>query len=217
MSHTTFPSNIPVPTDDGACNHLPGMTIPPLSLRATNDTSIKISSLQGLVIIFCYPRTGGPGETIPDAWNSIPGARGCTPQACSFRDTQREFMTAGVNKIFGLSTQDTPYQQEVKTRLHLPFELLSDEKLEFVEALSLPTIDWQGKKLTKRITLALVDGKIVKVWYPVFPPDQSAQQVLEWLAEEKTAGQKFVGNRLNKLFGMLALILTQYEQHTRAM
>ncbi|CAD0081750.1 unnamed protein product [Aureobasidium vineae] len=195
MSHTTFPSDIPIPTDDGACDHLPGMTIPPLSLPATNDTSIKISSLQSLVIIFCYPRTGAPGETIPDAWNSIPGARGCTPQACSFRDTQREFMTAGVNKIFGLSTQSTAYQQEVKTRLNLPFELLSDEKLDFVEALSLPTIDWEGKKLTKRITLAMVEGKIVKVWYPVFPPDQSAQQVLDWLTEEKTAGQKFVGNR----------------------
>ncbi|CAD0105988.1 unnamed protein product [Aureobasidium uvarum] len=192
---TTFPSDIPIPTDDGACDHLPGMTIPPLSLPATDDTSIKISSLQGLVVIFCYPRTGAPGETIPDAWNSIPGARGCTPQACSFRDTQREFMTAGVNKIFGLSTQSTAYQQEVKTRLNLPFELLSDEKLEFVEALSLPTIDWEGKRLTKRITLAMVEGKIVKVWYPVFPPDQSAQQVLDWLTEEKTAGQKFVGNR----------------------
>jgi peroxiredoxin len=104
-------------------------------------------------------------------------------------------MTAGVNKIFGLSTQATSYQQEVKTRLNLPFELLSDENLDFVEALSLPTIDWQGKKLTKRITLAIVQGKIVKVWYPVFPPDQSAKQVLEWLAEEETGSQKFTGNR----------------------
>jgi peroxiredoxin len=104
-------------------------------------------------------------------------------------------MTAGVNKIFGLSTQATSYQQEVKTRLNLSFELLSDENLDFVEALSLPTIDWQGKKLTKRITLAIVQGKIVKVWYPVFPPDQSAKQVLEWLAEEETGSQKFTGNR----------------------
>jgi peroxiredoxin len=104
-------------------------------------------------------------------------------------------MTAGVNKIFGLSTQPTSYQQEAKERLHLPFELLSDENLDFVEALSLPTIDWQGKKLTKRITLAMVQGKIVKVWYPVFPPDQSAQQVLDWLAEGKTSGEKFTGNR----------------------
>jgi peroxiredoxin len=104
-------------------------------------------------------------------------------------------MTAGVNKIFGLSTQSTSYQQEAKTRLNLPYELLSDEKLGFVEALSLPTIDWQGKKLAKRITLAVVDGKIVKVWYPVFPPDQSARQVLDWLAEEKPSEQKFTGNR----------------------
>ncbi|KAI5272408.1 thioredoxin-like protein [Aureobasidium subglaciale] len=160
-----------------------------------NNSIHLISSLQGLVILFCYPRTGAPGEAIPDSWNSIPGARGCTPQACSFRDTQREFMTAGVNKIFGLSTQSSTYQQEAKTRLHLPFELLSDEKLDFVEALSLPTIDWEGKKLTKRITLAIVDGKIVKIWYPVFPPDKSAQQVLDWLAQEKTGAQKFGGNR----------------------
>ncbi|KAI4755564.1 thioredoxin-like protein [Aureobasidium sp. EXF-3400] len=171
------------------------MKLPPLSLPATNESQVKLSSLQGLVILFCYPRTGAPGETIPDEWNSIPGARGCTPQACSFRDTHREFMTAGVNKIFGLSTQSTSYQQEAKTRLNLPYELLSDENLDFVEALSLPTIDWQGRKLTKRITLAMVEGKIVKVWYPVFPPDQSAQQVLEWLAEEKTSGHKFTGNR----------------------
>ncbi|THW20396.1 thioredoxin-like protein [Aureobasidium pullulans] len=184
-----------LPTDDGACDHLKGMKMPPLSLPATNDSLVKISSLQGLVVIFCYPRTGAPNETIPDSWNSIPGARGCTPQACSFRDLSRQFLTAGVNKIFGLSTQDTSYQQEVKTRLNLPFELLSDEKLDFVEALKLPTIDWEGKKLTKRITLAIADGKIVKIWYPVFPPDQSAQQVLDWLAEEQTNEQKFVGNR----------------------
>ncbi|KAG9946547.1 thioredoxin-like protein, partial [Aureobasidium melanogenum] len=197
MSHTTFPSDIPIPTDDGACDHLTGMTMPPLSLPATDESTVKVSALQGLVIIFCYPRTGAPGETIPDAWNSIPGARGCTPQACSFRDTQKELKTAGVNKIFGLSTQSTPYQKEVKTRLNLPYELLSDEKLDFVEALGLPTIDWKGKKLTKRITLAMMQGKIVKVWYPVFPPDKSAQQVLDWLEEAKTPGHswKFEGNR----------------------
>jgi peroxiredoxin len=149
------------------------------------------------MIIFCYPRTGGPNETIPDAWNQIPGARGCTPQACSFRNLQREFLMAGVAKIYGLSTQPTSYQQEVKTRLKLPFELLSDEKLEFVEALGLPTFEWEGMKLTKRVTIAVADGKIVKVWYPVFPPDQSAQHVLDWLThEEQAAGQqKFGGNR----------------------
>lgn len=139
----------------------------------------------GLTIIFCYPRTGGPNEKIPDSWNAIPGARGCTPQACSFRDLLEPLKANGVQTIFGLSTQDTDYQREVKERIHLPYELLSDEKLEFVKALSLPTIDWDGKKLTKRITLAIEDGQIVRVWYPVFPPDKSASQVLDWLKEKK--------------------------------
>lgn len=192
---TSFPSDLPVPVDDGACEHLPGMHIPPLSLPSTSGTQVKISELRDLTVIFCYPRTGAPGETIPDSWNSIPGARGCTPQACSFRDSSKEFLTAGITRIFGLSTQDTPYQQEVKSRLNLPFELLSDCDLAFVEALKLPTFDWEGKKVCKRVTLAIADGKIIKVWYPVFPPDQSARQVLDWLAEERTGGQRFVGNR----------------------
>ncbi|KAK4503500.1 hypothetical protein PRZ48_004415 [Zasmidium cellare] len=143
--------------------------------------SVDPSKLSGLTILFCYPRTGAPNETIPDEWNSIPGARGCTPQACSFRDAADEFLTKGVSHIFGASTQDTPYQQEVRERVHLPYQLLSDEKLEMQQALTLPIFDWQGKKLIKRLTLAIEDGVIVKVWYPVFPPDQSANEVLKWL------------------------------------
>lgn len=192
---TSFPSDLPVPTDDGACDHLQGMKLPPLSLPCTSGTPVKISALQDLTIIFCYPRTGAPGETIPDSWNMIPGARGCTPQACSFRDASKQFLTTDVKRIFGLSTQDTAYQEEVKTRLHLPFELLSDEALTFLEALNLPSIDWEGKKLCKRITLAIAQGRIVKVWYPVFPPDQSANQVLEWLSQAGEDKERFLGNR----------------------
>lgn len=134
-----------------------------------------------MTILFCYPRTGGPNETIPDEWNAIPGARGCTPQACSFRDAADEFLSLGVSHIFGASTQDTPYQQEVRERVHLPYQLLSDEKLAMQQALQLPTFEWQGKKLIKRLSLAIEDGKIVKVWYPVFPPNESANEVLKWL------------------------------------
>lgn len=140
-----------------------------------------MSTLSGLAILFCYPRTGAPGEQIPDEWNVIPGARGCTPQACSFRDNLPALQKYNVGHIYGISTQDTPYQQEVKERVNLPYELLSDERGDLTEALNLPTFDWKGTKLIKRLTLAVQDGKIIKVWYPVFPPDQSANEVLKWL------------------------------------
>lgn len=144
---------------------------------------MELSKLPGLAIIFCYPRTGAPGEVIPDEWNSIPGARGCTPQACSFRDEMGELRKRGVNTVLGLSVQDTPYQQEVKLRVHLPYELLSDADLEFTKQLRLPTFEWQGKTLIKRLALAVEDGQITKVWYPVFPPDANAKEVLAWLAK----------------------------------
>lgn len=180
--HTSTPDSLPIPIDDGACAHLISHPIPPsLSLPATSNSTIDLSQLSGLTIIFCYPRTGAPGETVPEEWNAIPGARGCTPQACSFRDNAAELKTAGVSRVFGLSTQDTPYQAEAKERLNLPYELLSDEKLDFVRALKLPTFEWEGKKVVKRLTLAVQEGKIVKVWYPVFPSSESASQVLKWL------------------------------------
>lgn len=122
---------------------------------------------------------------MPDSWNAIPGARGCTPQACSFRDSSSEIKALGVSQIFGVSTQSPSYQAEVHERLHLPYDLLSDEHLEFRNALTLPTIDWEGAKLLRRITLAIQDGKIIKVWYPVFPPDKSAEEVSAWLKERK--------------------------------
>ncbi|KAF9691867.1 hypothetical protein EKO04_009941 [Ascochyta lentis] len=182
MAHTSFPSDLPVPQDDGACSHLTGFKVPSVSLSSTSGDQVDVSKLSGLAVVFCYPRTGAPGETIPDEWNIIPGARGCTPQACSFRDEMGELRKLGVNTIFGVSTQDTPYQAEVKSRLHLPYELLSDADLQLTKALKLPTFEWQGKRLIKRLALIVEDGQITKVWYPVFPPDANAKQVIEWLA-----------------------------------
>jgi len=159
--------------------------MPSVSLPDTSGRSVDVASLSGLTIFLCYPRTGAPGETITDDWNSIPGARGCTPQACSFRDELAELRKLGVKNIFGVSTQDTPYQAEARERLHLPYELLSDEDLTFVTALGLPTFDWQGKKLIKRLALAVDDAKIIHAWYPVFPPDSNAKEVAKWLTSEK--------------------------------
>ncbi|TKA58184.1 hypothetical protein B0A55_11511 [Friedmanniomyces simplex] len=174
-------SGIPAPPDDGACNHLQGLQFPSLPIPSTSGQPVDLSTLPGLTILFIYPRSGAPGEQIPAEWDAIPGARGCTPQACSFRDASRDFAELGVDRILGCSTQDTAYQLELKERVHLPYELLSDEKLELVAALRLPTHEWRGKTLIKRMAMAVQEGRVVKVWYPVFPPDQSAAQVLEWL------------------------------------
>jgi peroxiredoxin len=182
---TTFPSDLPVPKDDGACSHLMGSNMPSVTLFDTSGQTVDVASLSGLTIVFCYPRTGAPGESITDDWNAIPGARGCTPQACSFRDQLTELRELGVKNVFGLSTQDTPYQAEAKARLHLPYELLSDAELVFAKALKLPTFEWQGRKLIKRLALAIEDAKIIHVWYPVFPPDSNANEVVKWLALKK--------------------------------
>ncbi|MCJ1362362.1 hypothetical protein MMC16_001465 [Acarospora aff. strigata] len=186
MAHTSFPSDLPVPKDDGACAHLLSAPVPSISLPSTSRTQVDLSTIQPLTILFCYPRTGAPNETVPDSWNAIPGARGCTPQACSFRDAYNELLQAGVKQVFGLSTQDSAYQVEAKERLHLPYDLLSDEKLEFVKALRMPTFEWEGNEVVRRVTVAIEDGRIVRVWYPVFPPDKSADEVLEWLRKERS-------------------------------
>eukprot|EP01111_Echinosteliopsis_oligospora_P008187 TRINITY_DN23692_c0_g1_i1.p1 TRINITY_DN23692_c0_g1~~TRINITY_DN23692_c0_g1_i1.p1 ORF type:complete len:192 (-),score=18.04 TRINITY_DN23692_c0_g1_i1:33-608(-) len=186
MAHTTFPKDLPVPTDDGACNHLVGSTIPSsLSLPTTDSDQVSLSQCPGLTIVFCYPRTGAPNEIVPESWNAIPGARGCTPQACSFRDTIDELKKLGVSRVFGVSTQSSDYQREVKERLHLPYELLSDELLEFVNALKLPTFEWEGKKVIKRLAIAIEDGKISKCWYPIFPPNSNAADVSDWLKQRR--------------------------------
>jgi peroxiredoxin len=177
-------SKIPAPVDDGGAAHLVGKAIPPISLRATDDTMVTLSSLPGRIVVFAYPRTGEPGKiALVDDWDMIPGARGCTPQTCAFRDLFAELKTAGVSHVFGLSTQDNAYQTEMASRLHLPFPVLSDEKLELTEALRLPIMEVAGLTLIKRLTLIIDDARITHVFYPVFPPDQNAAEVLAWLKE----------------------------------
>jgi peroxiredoxin (alkyl hydroperoxide reductase subunit C) len=175
-------SKIPAPEDDGGAKHLTGMTIPPVSLRATNDTVVTLSELTGRTVVFGYPRTGEPGKIgLVDDWDMIPGARGCTPQTCSFRDLFAELRAAGATHVFGLSTQGNDYQIEMASRLHLPFPVLSDEQLELVTALNLPTMEVADLTMIKRMAVIIDDAKITHVFYPVFPPDRNAGDVLEWL------------------------------------
>ena len=175
-------TRIPAPENDGAAAHLVGMAIPPLSLRATNDTSVVLSELKGRVVVFAYPRTGEPGKiSLVDDWDMIPGARGCTPQTCAFRDLFAELKAAGAAHVFGLSTQSNDYQTEMAARLHLPFPVLSDEALDLVHALDLPIMEVADLTLIKRLALIIDDAKITHVFYPVFPPDRNASDVLAWL------------------------------------
>src|SRR3954470_20923758 len=175
-------SRIPAPADDGGAAHLKGMTLPPVSLLATDDTMVTLSTLPGRNVVFAYPRTGEPGKiSLVDDWDMIPGARGCTPQTCSFRDLFAELKAAGAGHVFGLSTQSNAYQTEMASRLHLPFPVLSDEKLELTRALGLPTMLVAGLTLIKRLALIVDDGRITHVFYPVFPPNRNAGDVLAWL------------------------------------
>lgn len=175
-------STIPAPTDDGAARHLIGLRLPvEVTLPATDGRNVDLSSLTGITVVYAYPMTGRPGVPLPDGWDMIPGARGCTPQSCSFRDHFEELSTVGVAHAFGLSTQSTAYQREAADRLHLPFALLSDQTFSLTSALALPTFEVEGMRLLKRLVLIIQDGKILKVFYPVFPPDRSAADVIKWL------------------------------------
>ena len=174
-----LPADLPIPIDDGGCDHLPELRLSPVPLRSTKGTLVDLAALSGRTVVYCYPRTGRPDEEPTKGWNEIPGARGCTPQSCAFRDHFKELQALGA-QVCGLSTQSTEYQQEVAQRLHLPFELLSDAKLAFANALRLPTFQVDSMTLIKRLTLIIRDGRIEKVFYPVFPPDKNAQEVLEW-------------------------------------
>jgi peroxiredoxin len=179
-------SKIPAPIDDGAATHLVGLKIPPVSLVATDDTSVTLSALRGRSVVFAYPRTGEPGKiALVDDWDMIPGARGCTPQTCSFRDLFAELKAVGAAHVFGLSTQSNAYQAEMASRLHLPFPVLSDEKLALTRALGLPTMEVAGLTLIRRLALIIDGGRITHVFYPVFPPDRNASDVLEWLKENR--------------------------------
>jgi peroxiredoxin len=158
------------------------MLVPSIRLSATDGTIVDLSSLPDVTVIYVYPRTGIPGIDNPPGWDLIPGARGCTPQTCSFRDHFIELKALGVAHLFGLSTQDTAYQREVADRLHLSFAIVSDEHFKLTEALRLPTFQTSGMRLLKRMALVILDGKIEHVFYPVFPPDRNAGDVVAWLA-----------------------------------
>jgi peroxiredoxin len=178
---TELPPDLPRPVDDGACDHLPGLAMPAVRLPSTAGRLVDLGALAApRTVIYCYPRTGKPGQPLPDGWDMIPGARGCTPQTCAFRDHHRELADLGA-EVYGLSTQTTDYQREMAERLHLPFEVLSDERFAFTEALRLPTFEVDGMRLLKRLTLIVRDQRIEHVFYPVFPPDESADQVIGWL------------------------------------
>ncbi|MEM7114314.1 MAG: peroxiredoxin [Chloroflexota bacterium] len=185
MSLDKLPNNLPVPIDDGGANHLEGMMLPNVTLRATNGEMVTLDSIAGKLVIYVYPMTGRPDRALPENWEQIPGARGCTPQSCSFRDHYAELGELNT-AVFGLSVQDTDYQNEAKSRLHLPFQLLSDETMQLKATLSLPTMVVAGMELYKRLTMIVENGCIVKVFYPVFPPDKNVDDVLAWLRTNAT-------------------------------
>lgn len=176
-------SKIPAPADDGAGAHLTGMALPSVQLTATDGASIDLAKLDGLGVIYAYPMTGRPDVALPDGWDSIPGARGCTPQSCAFRDHMAELKEEGVNWVYGLSTQETEYQAEAKARLHLPFELLSDARLALASVMRLPLMEVEGSVLLKRLALVVEDNAIKKAFYPVFPPDRNVVDVLDYLRQ----------------------------------
>lgn len=181
-----LPPNLPAPVDDGACDHLPGSRVPSVRLASTGGRVVDLAEIaERPAVLFFYPRTGEPGTAAGPEWDAIPGARGCTPQSCGFRDLHREFTTLGV-AVFGVSTQETGYQSEFVERNHVPFELLSDRDLLLARALRLPTFEYPVElggpsTLLKRMGWFVERGRIERIWYPVFPPDRNAETVLAWL------------------------------------
>jgi peroxiredoxin len=176
-----LPDDLPVPQDDGAAQHLTGFRLPDIALTATDGAQVNLSKLKGRTVVYVYPRTGRPGQALPTGWNAIPGARGCTPQSCGFRDHFAELKQLGVNTLYGLSTQDKAYQREVAERLHLPFAILSDAEFKLSRAMRLPIFTVDGMTLIKRMAWVIDDGAVTHVFYPVFPPDRSADEVVAWL------------------------------------
>jgi len=176
-----LPESLPAPVDDGAARHLTGAKLPDLALPATDGANVNLARLKGSSVVYIYPRTGRPGQALPTGWDAIPGARGCTPQSCGFRDHFAELKRLGVAQLYGLSTQTTDYQREAAERLHLPFPILSDADLKLSNAFKLPTFTVDGMTLIKRMAWVIDDGVITKVFYPVFPPDRSAQDVVDYL------------------------------------
>jgi peroxiredoxin len=183
---TALPTNLPVPEDDGAADHLPGLRIPSLPLPSTLSGTTDLAELaRGRLVVYVYPRTGTPGEPLPSGWDDIPGARGCTPQSCAYRDSLAEFGRLGA-AVVGISAQAEGEQREFAGREHIPFALLSDGRLQLAEMLGLPTFAAAGMTLYRRLTFVAEGGTIVKAFYPVFPPDRDAAEVLGWLADRPT-------------------------------
>jgi peroxiredoxin len=175
-----LPDNLPKPIDDGACSHLVGLSFPAAWVESTSGISVNLSALAGTVVLYFYPMTGIPGSAPMVGWNDIPGARGCTPQSLCFRDSHAALVALGAT-VFGVSAQPLTAQKEAQTRLKLPFDLLNDSAFALTNALKLPTFDYAGTRLIKRLTLIVIDGVIAKVFYPVFPPDENATAVMAWL------------------------------------
>ena len=174
-------ANLPRPKDDGGARHLTGMALPDLELPSTQNRRVNLSKVSApRLVIYAYPMTGRPDRQLPQGWDDIPGARGCTPETCGFRDHHKDLAKLHA-EVFGVSTQDTPYQQEMVKRLEVPFEVLSDEQMAFARALELPTFTVDGMTLLKRLTIVARSGRIEHVFYPVFPPDKHAEDVIAWL------------------------------------
>lgn len=180
-TYETMPEDLPRPIDDGACDHLIGMKLPDIDLPATDGSVVNLSEQKRKTVVYCYPMTGKPGIPLPEGWDEIPGARGCTPQSCSFRDHHSELSALGAD-VFGLSAQDTEYQREMAERLHLPFLVLSDANFKFCELMRLPTFEVSGMRLLKRVTMIAESNIVVKVHYPIFPSDSDAAWVIEQLS-----------------------------------
>ncbi len=180
MNEQVLPDNLPIPEDDGACDHLEGMCLPSLSLETT-EGPVVLAKLSGTTVVYIYPRSS-VDSVDPEGWDAIPGARGCSPQGCAFRDHKSELLALGAS-VFGLATQDITYLKSEVARLHLPFPLISDSDLQLKETLNLPLLEIQmnGVSFYKRATLIIREGRIVKVFYPVFPPDKNAENVIAWL------------------------------------
>ena len=185
----TLPADLPKPVDDGAADHLQNSRVPDVPLPATDGRTVSLTTVNsGRVVVYAYPRTGRPGEgPLVEDWDLIPGARGCTPETCAFRDHHAEIRATGA-EVFGLSTQDTAYQQELVQRLHLPFAILSDAQLKLTRAWRLPVFEAAGQTLLRRLTMVIRNGQVEQVWYPVFPPDRHADEVLAWLRDHPADG-----------------------------
>lgn len=179
-----LPAGLPIPEDDGAADHLPGLAMPRIELPTTTGDTVDLHAMgAGRTVLYVYPLTGRPDTDLPDGWDAIPGARGCTPEACDFRDHYQDLAAAGASRVLGLSSQDTAYQRELIERLRLPFAMISDTGFRLAGTLNLPTFEAGGARLYKRLTLIVHDEKIEHVFYPIFPPDQHARQVLGWLLD----------------------------------